>query len=190
MYYENGIPKIPHAAIIEDAFIIERFIHRDEIIEVSLYMEAQQFEDAMSNNIIAEIRGSEYPNEIVGVLGGHIDSGMCRPVAMDDGGGCIAAWEAARLIESGIRPKRTVRVVLWTNEENGLRGANHYAEWAEKELSIENHVIAMESDAGVFDPIGFGFSGSDQAYQQLSEIAQQLTDMNAAELRKVEVEQI
>ena len=172
MYYENGIPKIPHAAItIEDALLIERFIHRDEIIEVSLYMEAQQFEDAMSNNIIAEIRGSEYPNEII-VLGGHIDSWDVGQGAMDDGGGCIAAWEAARLIiESGIRPKRTVRVVLWTNEENGLRGANHYAEWAEKEeLSIENHVIAMESDAGVFDPIGFGFSGSDQAYQQLSEL--------------------
>ena len=186
MYYENGIPKIPHAAItIEDALLIERFIHRDEIIEVSLYMEAQQFEDAMSNNIIAEIIGSEYPNEII-VLGGHIDSWDVGQGAMDDGGGCIAAWEAARLIiESGIRPKRTVRVVLWTNEENGLRGANHYAEWAEKEeLSIENHVIAMESDAGVFDPIGFGFSGSDQAYQQLSEIAQQLTDIDAAELRK------
>ena len=186
MYYENGIPKIPHAAItVEDALLIERFIHRGEIIEVSLYMEAQQFEDAMSNNIIAEIRGSEYPNELI-VLGGHIDSWDVGQGAMDDGGGCIAAWEAARLIiESGIRPKRTVRVVLWTNEENGLRGANHYAEWAEKEeLSIENHVIAMESDAGVFNPIGFGFSGSDQAYQQLSEIAEQLTDIDAAELRK------
>ena len=73
MYYEMEL-KIPHAAnTVEDALLIERFIHRDEIIEVSLYMEAQQFEDAMSNNIIAEIRGSEYPNELI-VLGGHIDS--------------------------------------------------------------------------------------------------------------------
>tara|TARA_B100000989_G_scaffold298927_1_gene291121 strand:+ start:1069 stop:2484 length:1416 start_codon:yes stop_codon:yes gene_type:complete len=186
MYYVNGIQKIPHAAItVEDALLIERFIHRGEFIEISLYMEAQQFEDAISNNVIAEIRGSEFPNELV-VLGGHIDSWDVGQGAMDDGGGCIAAWEAARLIiESGIRPKRTVRVILWTNEENGLRGANHYAEWAEKkEFSIENHVIAMESDAGVFDPIGVGFSGSDQAYQQLSEIAQQLTDIDAAELRK------
>lgn len=186
MYYEDGIPKIPHAAItIEDALLIERFIKRGETIEISLYMEAQQFDDALSHNVIAEINGSEYPDELI-VLGGHIDSWDVGQGAMDDGGGCIAAWEAARLIiESGIRPKRTVRVVLWTNEENGLRGANHYAEWAEKEEnSIQNHILAMESDAGVFDPLGFGFSGSNQAYQQLNEIAQQLTDIDAAELRK------
>ena len=92
--------------------------------------------------------------------------------AMDDGGGCIAAWEAARLIiESESSPEKNSKRVLWTNEENGLRGANHYAEWAEKEEnSIQNHILAMESDAGVFDPLGFGFSGSNQAYQQLNEI--------------------
>ena len=186
MYYEDGIPKIPHAAItVEDALLIERFLHRGETIEISLYMEAEQFEDAISHNIIAEIKGSDFPDELI-VLGGHIDSWDVGQGAMDDGGGCVAAWEAARLIiESGTRPKRTVRVVLWTNEENGLRGANHYAEWAEKvEKSIQNHLLAMESDAGVFDPIGFGFSGNDRAYDQLSEIAQQLVEIDAAELRK------
>jgi carboxypeptidase Q len=186
MYYEDGIPKIPHAAItIEDALLIERFLRRGETIEISLYMEAEQFEDAISHNVIAEIKGSDFPDELV-VLGGHIDSWDVGQGAMDDGGGCVAAWEAARLIiESGARPKRTVRVVLWTNEENGLRGANHYADWAEKEeQSIQNHILAMESDAGVFDPIGFGFSGSDKAYRQLSEIAQQLVEIDAAELRK------
>ncbi len=186
MYYEDGIPKIPHAAItIEDALLIERFLRRGETIEISLYMEAEQFEDAISHNVIAEIKGSDFPDELV-VLGGHIDSWDVGQGAMDDGGGCVAAWEAARLIiESGARQKRTVRVVLWTNEENGLRGANHYADWAEKEeQSIQNHILAMESDAGVFDPIGFGFSGSDKAYRQLSEIAQQLVEIDAAELRK------
>ena len=186
MYYEDGIPKIPHAAItVEDALLIERFLHRGETIEISLYMEAEQFEDAISHNIIAEIKGSDFPDDLI-VLGGHIDSWDVGQGAMDDGGGCVAAWEAARLIiESGNRPKRTIRVVLWTNEENGLRGANHYAEWAEKEeQSIQNHLLAMESDAGVFDPIGFGFSGNEQAYKQLSEIAQQLVEIDAAELRK------
>ena len=133
MYYEDGIPKIPHAAItVEDALLIELFLHRGETIEISLYMEAEQYKDAISHNVIAEIKGSDFPDELI-VLGGHIDSWDVGQGAMDDGGGCVAAWEAARLIiESGARPKRTVRVVLWTNEENGLRGANHYAEWAEK----------------------------------------------------------
>ena len=105
---------------------------------------------------------------------------------MDDGGGCIAAWEAVRiLIEQGIRPKRTIRVVLWTNEENGLRGANEYARWVQDdEQSLQKHVIAMESDAGVFDPIGFGFSGTEKAYIELSEIAQLLEPIEASELRK------
>ncbi len=176
MRYEEGVRKIPHAAItVEDASMIQRFADRGEIIEISLFMDAETLPDATSRNIIAEIRGSEFPEEII-VMGGHIDSWDVGQGAMDDGGGCVAAWEALRLIAKlGLKPKRTIRVVLWTNEENGLGGANEYKRWVEEdEKSLENHILGMESDAGVFDPIGFGFTGSDEAFEILSEIGTML----------------
>lgn len=186
MYYEDGVKKIPHAAItVEDAMLIQRLYDRGEKIEVHLEMNAQTLPDTESRNVIAELKGSEHPEEII-VLGGHIDSWDIGQGVMDDGGGCIAAWEAVRLmIEAGIKPKRTIRVVLWTNEENGLRGANEYHRWVkEEEQSLDNHVLAMESDAGVFDPIGFGFSGSDEAYEILSEIGRTLVSIESGEVTK------
>ena len=186
MRYAEGIEKIPHAAItVEDALLMQRFADRGVKLEVTLKMEAQTLPDADSHNVIAEITGSEYPDEII-VLGGHIDSWDVGTGAMDDGGGCVAAWEALRLIkELGLEPKRTIRVVLWTNEENGLAGANEYRRWVEEEeKSLDNHILAMESDAGVFDPIGFGFSGSDEAYEMLVQIGALLEPVEAAEVRK------
>ncbi|MFN1833804.1 M28 family metallopeptidase [Balneola sp. MJW-20] len=184
--YQDGVPKIPHAAItVEDAMMLQRMNDRGDKIEILLKMEAETFPDVQSRNVIAEIKGSEFPDEII-VLGGHIDSWDVGQGAMDDGGGCIAAWEAVRLMkELGIRPKRTVRVVLWTNEENGLRGANEYYRMVkEDENSLDNHVLAMESDAGVFDPIGFGFSGSDEAYEILVEIGKYLEDIESGVVAK------
>ncbi len=186
MSYEDGVRKIPHAAItVEDANLIERFIKRGETVSLTLKMEAENLPDAQSRNVIAEIKGSEFPEEII-VMGGHIDAWDNGHGAMDDGGGCVAAWEALRLIkETGVRPKRTIRVVLWTNEENGLRGANEYLRWVkEDEKSLDNHILAMESDAGVFDPIGFGFSGSDDAYKILSSIGELLKPADSGEVRK------
>lgn len=186
MSYEDGVKKIPHAALTtEDANLIERFIKRGETVTLTLKMEAKNLPDAQSRNVIAEIKGSEFPEEII-VMGGHIDAWDNGHGAMDDGGGCVAAWEALRLIkETGIRPKRTIRVVLWTNEENGLRGANEYLRWVqEDEKSLDNHILAMESDAGVFDPIGFGFSGSDDAFKILSSIGELLKSADSGEVRK------
>lgn len=186
MSYEEGVKKIPHAALtVEDANLIERFIKRGETVSITLKMEAKTLPDAQSHNVIAEITGSEFPEEII-VMGGHIDAWDNGHGAMDDGGGCVAAWEALRLIkETGVRPKRTIRVVLWTNEENGLRGANEYLRWVkEDEKSLDNHVLAMESDAGVFDPIGFGFSGSNDAYEILSSIGKLLKSVDSGEVRK------
>ncbi|HCT51610.1 MAG TPA: carboxypeptidase [Balneola sp.] len=186
MSYEEGVKKIPHAALtVEDANLIERFIKRGETVTLTLKMEAKNLPDAQSRNVIAEITGSEFPEEII-VMGGHIDAWDNGHGAMDDGGGCVAAWEALRLIkETGVRPKRTIRVVLWTNEENGLLGANEYLRWVqEDEKSLDNHILAMESDAGVFDPIGFGFSGSDDAYKILSEIGELLKPADSGEVRK------
>lgn len=186
MRYEEGVKKIPHVALTtEDVNLIERFIRRGETVELTFRLDAKTLPDAESRNIIAEIRGSEFPEEII-VMGGHIDAWDNGHGAMDDGGGCVAAWEALRLIkETGKRPKRTIRVVLWTNEENGLRGAEEYLRWVqEEEKSLDNHVLAMESDSGVFDPIGFGFSGSDAAFNILESIGELLKSIDSGVMRK------
>ncbi|MGN8226639.1 M28 family metallopeptidase [Gracilimonas sp. BCB1] len=186
MYYDEEVKKIPHAAItIEDAMLIQRLYDRGEKIEINLNIQAETFPDTESRNVIAEVKGTEFPDEII-VMGGHIDSWDVGQGVMDDGGGCIAAWEAVRLMnELGIKPKRTIRVVLWTNEENGLRGAEEYHRWVkEDEKSLENHVLAIESDAGVFDPIGFGFTGSERAYEILSEIGTTLDPIESGKVNK------
>lgn len=186
MYYDEEVKKIPHAAItVEDAELIQRMADRGESISINLKMEAETLPDATSRNLIAEYTGTEYPDEYV-VLGGHIDSWDVGQGVMDDAGGCVAAWQAVKLMkELGIRPKRTIRVVMWTNEENGLRGANEYHRYVkEEEKTLDNHVLAMESDAGVFDPLGFGFSGSDEAYEQLTEIGALLEDIESGEVTK------
>ena len=84
----------------------------------------------------------------------------------------------------GLEPKRTIRVVLWTNEENGLRGGNAYRDYVMENGELDNHVLAMESDSGVFDPIGFGFSGSDEAFEMLTEIGSLLSGIESGEMRR------
>ncbi len=183
MSYADTVPPIPHAALTaEDARMLHRMQDRGERVFVRLKMEAQTLPDAPSRNAIAEIRGSELPNEVV-VLGGHIDSWDVGQGAMDDGGGSVAAWEAVRLMQRlGMRPRRTVRVVLWTNEENGLRGANAYRDRHADELA--HHVLAIESDGGVFKPSGFGFSGSDAAYAIVSEVGSLLDRIEAGTINR------
>ena len=160
--YTDGVPHIPHAAItIEDADKLQRWQERGKQIVVSLKMSAKFLPDAHSRNVVAEIVGREKPDEVV-LISGHFDSWDVGQGAQDDGGGALSAWEAVRLMHKlGMRPRRTVRVVLWANEENGLRGAKYYAEKHQQELS--KHVLAIESDRGVFQPTGFTFKGSDQA---------------------------
>jgi carboxypeptidase Q len=140
-------------------------------------MEARTLPDAPSRNVMGEIVGREKPNEIV-VIGGHIDSWDVGWGAMDDGGGVVIAWEAVRLMQKlGLRPRRTVRVVGWTNEENGGRGGQGYRDAHKNELA--DHVLAVESDGGVFRPTGFGFTGSPQARAILKEIAPLLARVGA-----------
>lgn len=174
--YEDGVPRIPHAAItVEDAMMLHRMQDRGERAELLLKMEASTQPDALSRNVMAEITGSEHPNEVV-VLGGHTDSWDVGQGAMDDAGGVVAAWEAVRLMqELGLRPRRTVRVVGWTSEENGGPGGPNYAETH----ADEYHVLAMESDAGVFKPSGFGFTGSDEAFAIVREIGTLLEGIEA-----------
>ncbi|UCC82672.1 MAG: M20/M25/M40 family metallo-hydrolase [Gemmatimonadota bacterium] len=183
MLYDPSAPQIPHAAItVEDAVMLQRMQERGERIEVLLKMEAQTLPETTSRNVIAEIAGWEHPDEVV-VMGGHIDSWDVGTGAMDDGGGSVAAWEALRLMrELGLRPRRTVRVVLWTNEENGLRGALAYRDYHVDEL--DDHVLAIESDAGVFKPLGFGFTGSTAAYVIIREIGSLLEPIGADDVRR------
>jgi carboxypeptidase Q len=172
------VPQIPGASITpEDAMMLHRLQDRGEHPVIHLTMNAQTLPPARSRNVIAEIRGSEHPEEVV-VLGGHIDSWDVGTGAMDDGGGCFAAWEALRLIkQSGARPKRTIRVVLWTNEEIGLAGAYGYRDAHRSEL--DKHVVAMESDNGVFKPHGIVFSGSAEGLAVAREFAHLLKNAGA-----------
>ena len=181
--YEDGVPRIPHAAItVEDAMMMQRMQDRGQAIRVRLYLEAHQEPDAWSRNVVGEIVGSEFPDEVI-VFGGHIDSWDVGTGAMDDAGGCVVAWDALRRMkELGIRPKRTIRVVMWTNEENGLRGGNAYRDAHMSEL--DNHVLAMESDAGVFKPRGFGFTGSDAAYEVVRAIGSLLDPIESGEITR------
>ena len=181
MSYEDGVRKIPHAAItLEDASMFQRIQDRGGKIIVKLKMDAHYIPDGWSRNVVAELRGSEFPDEVI-VMGGHIDSWDVGQGAMDDGGGCLAAWEALRIIKKlGLQPKRTIRVVLWTNEENGGRGNKAYRD--EHLGELDKHVVAIESDGGVFKPKGFGFSGSEAAMEIVKEIGGLLDSIEAGEI--------
>ena len=170
MRYEDGVKKIPHAAItLENAEMFQRIQDRGGTITVKLKMDGHYIPDGWSRNVVAELPGTEFPEEVI-VMGGHIDSWDVGQGAMDDGGGCVAAWEAIRLLkELGLQPKRTIRVVMWTNEENGTRGGNAYRDDHLDEL--DDHILAIESDGGVFSPEGFGFTGSDAARTLVKDIA-------------------
>ena len=174
--YADGQLQIPAAAVsAEDADRLQRMHNRGTRIRLRLRMEAKFLPDADSFNVIGEIRGRELPDEVV-VVSGHFDSWDVGTGATDDGGGCVVSWEALRLMKKlGLRPRRTVRVVLFTNEENGLRGGLDYRERYRHQLA--NHVLMFESDSGVFKPTGFGFSGSDAARKTIQEIASLLHDL-------------
>jgi carboxypeptidase Q len=168
--YARDAPRIPAAAITtEDADRLQRMVDRGDRVAVRLKMEARTEPDVESANVVGELRGRERPDEVV-VIGGHLDSWDVGAGASDDGGGCVVTWEALRLMKKlNLRPRRTVRVVLWTNEENGGRGGVAYRDQHRAELA--SHVMMLESDNGVFRPIGFGFTGGDTARQKVRAIA-------------------
>lgn len=167
--YADGVPRIPAAAITaEDADRMQRLADRGERIRVRLRMDARTEPDVESFNVVGEIRGRELPDEIV-LVGGHLDSWDVGTGASDDAVGCIVTWEAARLMQQlGIRPRRTVRVVLFTNEENGIRGGHAYRDRYLQQAA--QHVLAIESDSGVFAPARIGFTGSDAAVRMMRDI--------------------
>ena len=182
--YDSTARMIPAAALsVEDAMMLHRFQNRGERVVVTLRMSARTLADVPSRNVVAEVVGREKPDEVV-VLGGHIDSWDVGQGAMDDGGGSVAAWEAVRLMHRlGLRPRRTVRVVLWTNEENGGRGGLAYHDAHQSELA--GHVLAMESDNGAFNPKGYTFAGSDAAADVVRQVAALLDSVGISGVQRV-----
>ena len=183
MLYVDSVTKIPHAALtVEDAMMLHRMQDRGERIVVRLRMSARTLPDRESRNVMGELVGSERPDEVV-VMGGHIDSWDVGQGAMDDGGGVVAAWEALRVLQRlGLRPRRTIRVVGWTNEENGSRGGIAYRD-AHRE-ALDRHVLAIESDAGVFAPHGFGFTGSDSALAIVQQVGALLEGIGSGRITR------
>lgn len=159
--------QIPAAAIsTQDAEYLSSMLKLNRETQVYLKMNCEQHEDVQSYNVIGEITGSEKPEEIM-VVGGHLDSWDLGDGSHDDGAGCVQSMEVLRLFrEIGYKPKRTIRVVLFMNEENGLRGGNKYAEVAREKG--ENHVFALESDAGGFTPRGFNFNSSEAQFEKIT----------------------
>ena len=159
MQYVDTIPKIPHAAItMEDAALLQRFQDRGIVPKIKLRLDCQTLEDTISYNLIAEYRGQTLPNEYV-AMGGHSDSWDNTDGAHDDASGCIAPWFAIKsIMELGYRPARTLRLVWWVNEENGVRGGKAYAQ----QHKHEKHRVVFEFDSGVFEPTAIGISGDDK----------------------------
>jgi Zn-dependent M28 family amino/carboxypeptidase len=155
------VPKIPAAAVsVEDALMMQRLVARGVPVRVRLKMEAHQETDADSHNVMGELRGREKPEEVV-VIGGHIDSWDVGQGANDDGSGMMASLETLLLIKRlGLKPRRTIRVVFWVNEENGGAGGRAYRAMIGNQL--KNHIAAIEMDNGAEKPIGFNFGAANQ----------------------------
>ena len=163
--YEEGVPKIPAFAISTlDADWLYEQAQGGNTAELFLKSGCEHLPDALSYNVIAEMRGTEKPEEIV-LAGGHLDSWDLGEGAHDDASGCVQSIEVIRAFKAlGIRPKRTVRVVMYMNEENGVRGGNAYADSAKNKK--ENHIYAIESDAGGFGVQTIGVSGTARQFEQ------------------------
>jgi hypothetical protein len=156
--YRPGVPRVPAAAVsTADADILSALLKKEPTARVTLRMDCRDGGQVASANVIGEITGSELPGEIV-LLGGHLDCWDLGVGAHDDGAGCAAALEAVRLIQDlGLRPRRTVRVVFFMDEEFGGTGGRAYA--AAPERAGERHIVAAESDRGGFAPVGLAVGG-------------------------------
>jgi carboxypeptidase Q len=163
--YDSLYAKIPAAAIgLRDADWLANALKNNKG-ELFLKTNAYFLPDTIGHNVIGELTGTEFPDEII-TIGGHLDSWDPAEGAHDDGAGCVQTIEILRTFKVlGYKPKHTIRFVLFANEENGLRGALKYAE--EAKVKNEKHIFALESDAGGFTPRGFGFTVTDEQYKKI-----------------------
>jgi carboxypeptidase Q len=179
MKYVEGVRPIPSAALApEDALMLERMQGRGQRIRLHLRMEARNEGEATSANVVGEVAGREWPEEVM-VLGGHFDSWDAGAGALDDGCGVIVVWEAVRLMKTlGLRPRRTVRAVLFTNEENGGSGGLAYRDLHRD--SLAQHIAMLETDIGVFPPLQFRVSGTDAAISTVRVLNTLVENLNFA----------
>ena len=185
LHYDDGVPKIPAASVtVESSTMLARLAEKHTPVTVRLSLASEDRGLSQSGNVVAELRGREKPEEVV-VIGGHIDSWDVGQGATDDGAGVVIAMEALTVLRKlGLRPRRTVRVVLFTNEENGLRGATAYAE-AHK---AERHVAAVESDNGAARVEALGVDtqpddGEAAAVQRLAPMLAALAPLGVSKLQ-------
>ena len=182
MGYDDTIPKIPAAAISTvDANELSKQLAKNKNVKIHLLLSCETLPEVVSANVVGEITGSEKPNEII-VVGGHLDSWDKGHGAHDDGAGIAHTLETLRLLrELGIRPKRTIRAVLFMNEENGGRGGKGYAERVRPD---EKHLAAIETDAGGFSPRGFGIGADSAIVEKLSRWSYLLEPIDAGKIRR------
>jgi len=157
--YEEDKPKIPAVAISTNGAVeLSELINKGMVKNIYFRTTCEMLADVESFNVVGELRGTEHPEEVI-TVGGHLDSWDLAEGAHDDGTGCMQSIEIIRAFKAlGIKPKRSIRAVMFMNEENGLRGGSKYAELAKAEP--KKFIMAMESDAGGFTPRGFGFTAS------------------------------
>jgi carboxypeptidase Q len=179
--YSPDAPAIPAAAVtVEDADLIER-LTRQGIVRMQLTLTPRQLPDAIGYNVIADLKGTVEPNEVV-IVSGHLDSWDLGTGAIDDASGVAVAMEVMRLVKQlGLKPKRTIRFIAWMNEENGLAGGQTYAKNREKELI--NHIAAIESDHGAGHPLGFDVTGRAELLDLLQPVQNVLESSGAGLMR-------
>ncbi|HVD96399.1 MAG TPA: M20/M25/M40 family metallo-hydrolase [Candidatus Limnocylindria bacterium] len=182
--YANDTPKIPAGAVTaEDADLIADLV-RQGPVKMKLVLTPQQLPDVESYNVIGDIKGSEHPEQVI-VVSGHLDSWDLGTGAIDDGAGVAVSMEAANLMQKlHLKPKRTIRVIAWMNEENGLAGSKQYEKDHEKEWM--NHFAAMETDGGAGHPLGINIKGNAEVKKMLAPVAAILQQSGAGMLNLVE----
>lgn len=187
MHYKDGVDSVPSAAISTvDASWLGQQLQAHPDLEVSLEMNCKAFPDVEQGNVIGEWRGSELPDEII-TLGGHLDSWDIGEGAHDDGAGIVHTLEVLRILKAiGYAPRRTIRFVLFINEENGNRGGKAYAAAAQEDHAHTNkrYVAALESDAGGFVPRGFRIDAGDSATQLIRSWAALFDPYNVHQFRR------
>ncbi len=168
MSYKEGVDSIPHGALgVVSAIKLSRALRKDPNIKLTIKLSGKWFPDALSHNVIGELRGEQNPENII-TVGGHLDSWDVGEGAHDDGAGCVHSIGALQLFKrQNIKPNNTLRAVMFMNEENGLKGGVGYADNAVE--NKENHIAAIESDASGYVPRGFGFSGSDEQHIKIQD---------------------
>ncbi|MGI8952653.1 MAG: M20/M25/M40 family metallo-hydrolase [Chitinophagaceae bacterium] len=167
MRYNDSFPKISAAAVgLKDVEKIDSLLDEGKSINAQLFTHGKMLPDTIGHNIVGELKGTEFPNQII-TVGGHLDSWDVNEGATDDGAGVVQTIEILRAFKAlGFQPKHTIRFVLFANEENGARGGKKYAELAK--ANNEECIFALESDAGGFTPRGFGFTVKPESWQKLN----------------------